>query len=90
MTIFSTTNAQTQRTPVVPNPGSHEAYTQGCTCPIIDNQYGRGYHEDAAGNRYHVIEVGCPLHNRVPAAPASQPGQQPDALAGEEQPEEGV
>lgn len=25
-----------------PNPGSEEAIKQGCTCPVLDNLYGRG------------------------------------------------
>ena len=27
----------------VPNPGSKEAREQGCLCPIIDNEHGKGY-----------------------------------------------
>ena len=25
-----------------PNPGSEEAQALGCTCPVIDNNYGKG------------------------------------------------
>jgi hypothetical protein len=28
--------------PAEPNPGSPEAVEHGCTCPVIDNHYGRG------------------------------------------------
>ena len=39
-----------------PNPGSKEARDQGCTCPIIDNGYGKG-----CGGEF-VIRLDCPLH----------------------------
>ena len=26
-----------------PNPGSREAQEKGCTCPVMDNNYGKGY-----------------------------------------------
>lgn len=41
----------------VPNPGSDEAVEQGCTCPVLDNNHGRG-------NRFgsFTIRMDCPLH----------------------------
>jgi hypothetical protein len=43
----------------VPNPGSEEAQAQGCTCPVWDNHYGRGY----MGQPNVFVRVeGCPLH----------------------------
>lgn len=43
----------------VPNPGSAEARAQGCSCPVLDNNHGRGYR----GNpNVFVRVVGCPLH----------------------------
>ena len=42
-----------------PNPGSDEARKQGCTCPRMDNSYGKGY----MGNPdVFVYREGCPLH----------------------------
>ena len=42
-----------------PNPGSEEARKQGCTCPVMDNEYGAGY----LGNpNVFVNAQGCPLH----------------------------
>lgn len=26
----------------IPNPGTNEAIEAGCTCPVMDNNYGRG------------------------------------------------
>jgi len=43
----------------IPNPGSLEAYKQGCTCASIDNGHGKGY----MGNPdVFVITEDCPLH----------------------------
>lgn len=27
----------------IPNPGSEEARKQGCLCPVVDNEFGKGY-----------------------------------------------
>ena len=43
-----------------PNPGTQEALNMGCTCPVIDNHYGKGYFGD--GESYIYIED-CPIHN---------------------------
>ena len=40
-----------------PPPGSDEAVEHGCTCPRMDNGYGRGW-----AGRYWITE-GCPLHS---------------------------
>lgn len=46
-----------------PNPGSAEAAKQGCTCPRMDNSYGKGYrHCDDDRPPVFVIVEGCPLH----------------------------
>ena len=42
-----------------PNPGSREALAIGCTCPVLDNNHGRGYYGDP--ERF-VMTEGCPLH----------------------------
>lgn len=43
-------------------PGSHSAIKAGCTCPVIDNHYGKGRREDY--NEYLVNDT-CPLHSRI-------------------------
>jgi len=46
----------------IPNAGSDEAVDLGCTCPIMDNEYGKGYMgmEDV-----FVFNTECPLHGEV-------------------------
>ena len=41
------------------NPGSYEAIEEGCTCPVLDNNHGRGYMgmEDV-----FVYNADCPMH----------------------------
>ena len=46
-----------------PNPGSREAVERGCSCPVIDNCYGRGYYGRAGE---FVFTCGCPLHFPLP------------------------
>lgn len=42
------------------NPGSPEATEAGCTCPVIDNYYGRGIpHRDGP---LFWFNAGCPIH----------------------------
>lgn len=42
------------------NPGSEEAQKLGCTCPVIDNHYGKGR---PTGEEIHFIISGdCPYH----------------------------
>ena len=43
-----------------PTPGSDEAIRQGCTCPVLDNQYGQGYYGGPSGT--FVYSGLCPLH----------------------------
>lgn len=50
----------TERASAVPNPGSIEAANAGCTCPRIDNHYGRGI-PTHVGRQFIMFE-GCPLH----------------------------
>lgn len=53
-----------------PKPGSDAAFYQGCTCPRMDNAYGRGYMggvKDRNGETIFVYTDGCPVH----AAPAT-------------------
>jgi hypothetical protein len=60
----------------IPNPGSAEARTRGCTCPVIDNGHGRGYMggiKDKAGAAVFVYTAGCPVHNRRSPTVAEPP-----------------
>lgn len=41
------------------NPGSAEAQAQGCRCPVIDNEHGRGYMGMVG---VFVIMGNCPIH----------------------------
>jgi hypothetical protein len=41
----------------VPNPGSDEAIKQGCTCPVLDNNHGKGL-----GNGLFWMNKDCPMH----------------------------
>ena len=44
-----------------PNPGSKEARKQGCLCPVVDNEFGKGYLGN--GERFgFVSNEHCPLH----------------------------
>lgn len=43
------------------NPGSDAAKRRGCTCPVIDNHYGRGWPHK--GHTAFYIAEGCPLHD---------------------------
>ena len=43
------------------NPGSKEAQDAGCTCPILDNEYGEGV--DYEDKKVFWITEGCPLHD---------------------------
>ncbi len=43
------------------NPGSDEAVKKGCTCPRIDNHYGKGI-PSRDGDAQFWINGDCPLH----------------------------
>lgn len=50
---------------MTPAPGSHEAYAQGCRCPILDNSHGKGLYGGVKGKDgqvVYVINFECPLH----------------------------
>jgi len=44
----------------VPNPGSDRAIKQGCTCPVLDNNHGKG---SEWGKGRFWINADCPLHD---------------------------
>ena len=46
-------------------PGSEEAIAAGCTCPVIDNAYGKGCMggvTDDKGQTVYIFSGDCPLH----------------------------
>jgi hypothetical protein len=43
-----------------PNPGSDDAISLGCTCPVLDNSHGKGW---MGGGEFWITE-GCPVHSR--------------------------
>jgi hypothetical protein len=51
-------------TPATPNPGSPEAFKAGCTCPRIDNAYGRGALGTSGPDAVFWKTEGCPIHDR--------------------------
>jgi len=46
----------------VPNPGSDKAIDGGCTCPVLDNEHGRGYYGDG---KTFVYRMDCPMHGKT-------------------------
>jgi hypothetical protein len=42
-----------------PNPGSKAAINAGCTCPVMDNEYGVGY---MGMEGVYIYSAGCKLH----------------------------
>lgn len=44
-----------------PNPGSEEAQEQGCTCPVLDNNRGKGVPAGKGGVEFWMSSD-CPLH----------------------------
>lgn len=65
-------------TPATPAPGSPEAVSAGCTCPVLDNSFGKGVEFDMClwtdidqgelkhhvhkAARYFWVSADCPLH----------------------------
>lgn len=48
-----------------PNPGTKEAIEAGCTCPVLDNNYGRGIPiktKDGTIKAGYWMSDNCPLH----------------------------
>ena len=48
-----------------PNPGTKEAIEAGCTCPVIDNNYGKGIPiktKDGTIQTGYWMSDNCPLH----------------------------
>jgi hypothetical protein len=46
---------------MIPNPGSDAAIDLGCTCPVLDNNHGAGFHGlDPEPLFWYASD--CPLH----------------------------
>ena len=50
------------QTKVTPQPGSSEAINQGCTCPVMDNNNGKGIGPMKDGTMMFWRSGGCTLH----------------------------
>lgn len=48
-----------------PNPGSREAVTSGCRCPVLDNHYGTGAYSKDKVPQFWISEE-CPIHGNQP------------------------
>lgn len=57
-----------------PNPGSKTAIEAGCTCPVMDNEYGAGY---MGMEGVYVYSAGCKLH-RLPTIPTELTNNEDD------------
>ena len=55
----------------IPNPGSIKALQLGCTCAIIDNNFGGGASGSLDGKPLFWITTGCPVH--APMVPLDVP-----------------
>ena len=54
-------------------PGSDEALSNGCRCPVLDNGHGKGYLggvTDDNGRTIYVISEACDLHRFGAVEPA--------------------
>ncbi len=46
---------------LIAKPGTREAVTAGCSCPVMDNFHGKGRYGDGAKYGWWYA-AGCPLH----------------------------
>lgn len=44
------------------NPGAPESVEIGCSCPVIDNEYGRGYRYVPGRPRQFIYSLSCRVH----------------------------
>lgn len=58
----ATTTADTDEEAAKPNPGSDEARTKGCICPVLDNNHGKMAPWPPDG---WWMDTECPLHGRA-------------------------
>lgn len=47
----------------IPNPGSIEAVSKECICPVSENDYGNGI--NVAGEQMFWTNGNCPLHGEA-------------------------
>jgi hypothetical protein len=45
-----------------PNPGSSAAKSLGCTCAVMDNAHGKGFHIGGHCGKLFYINEDCPIH----------------------------
>lgn len=56
----------------IPNPGSQEAKAMGCTCPVVDNNHGRGLFN--FGEEFGwVVNQDCAIHTEIQQHPYQDP-----------------
>lgn len=61
-------------------PGSKEARDAGCTCPVLDNEHGKGY---MGLSGVYIYSGDCPIHRHLtcsPGAPKGEVGEEPQGL----------
>ena len=58
----------------VPKPGSDEALTLGCTCAVMDNNYGKG-NVGRLQDIWWWITESCPLHTPEEKSDADPPDE---------------
>ena len=46
----------------IPTPGSDAAIAMGCTCPVEDNNYGKGCTLGPEGEVLFAYSGDCPIH----------------------------
>lgn len=46
-----------------PRPGSPQAVRDGCTCPILDNEHGKGRWGDGETYGWFIM-ANCPMHGK--------------------------
>lgn len=56
---------------IPPNPGSEQALRQGCTCPVLDNNHGKGIVHGPKGVEFWTDE-NCPLHGSPTPKPSKK------------------
>jgi len=59
-----------------PTPGSKEAGQQGCLCPVVDNNHGKGCGRvDSDGKPMFWINADCPMHGVAAVGEADEEGE---------------
>jgi hypothetical protein len=58
----------------IPAPGSPEAKTQRCLCPVLENCRGRGLVNSSSDDPEFYIDPSCPLHGYLATAVSCRAG----------------